>query len=263
MIAPSAYRLPISHPEYRYPVSKNPYGAKLEVYRERIFCGNTGEGNRGQWRQQFLDSKSPASAETDLGEREIFPKKRREIHLEIGCNAGHVVVEWAKKNPEHAYIGMDWKFKPIYRAGEKAEKLGLKNILFLRGHAERLPHLFAPGEIDAFYLFFPDPWAKNSQQKNRFITSERLKEITTLLKPGGLIHIKTDHKEYFEWMLAAVKEAQIPWEILECTHNLHANRPDAHLLTMPEVTLFERIFIREGLPIHSLKMRTPLTLNQL
>jgi len=39
------------------------------------------------------------------------------------------------------------------------------------------------------------------------------------------------------------------------TRDLHAGNPDAKKLTTPEVTLFEPLFIKDGLPIHSIRLR--------
>ena len=238
-------RLPITDPEYRYPASRNPYWIKLREFKGTVFTDNEGEIHQGKWREQFSAenlSDTPAP-----------------LHVEIGCNGGHVILEWALANPQNRYIGIDWKFKPIHRAAEKARDLGLKNILFLRGHAERLHYLFGPGEIDQLALYFPDPWAKKAQLKNRYITATRFLQISNLIRKNGLFHIKTDHPGYFEWMNEALAEFNKGnpevWETVQLTRNLHEGNPGARLLKQPDVTLFESIFIKKGLPINSLKLK--------
>src|SRR4051812_42016373 len=98
MNSPENYRFPIDHPNYLYPPSKNPYWSKLQELKGAAFTDLDTETHRGQWR-----SRLPGSADS-----------HRELHVEIGCNAGHVIVEWAKANPRNAYVGIDWKFKPIF-----------------------------------------------------------------------------------------------------------------------------------------------------
>jgi tRNA (guanine-N7-)-methyltransferase len=234
--------LPIYHPDYRYPVSRNPYWGKLQELQKAVFSDNQTETHKGNWKAQIPDSPS------------------RELHVEIGCNAGHVIVEWAQRNPEIAYIGLDWKFKIIFRGAEKALKRKLTNLIFFRAHAERLMHMFAPQELDGLYLYFPDPWPKKAQWKNRFVTAERLRQIAPLMKPNGIFHIKTDHAGYFEWMVKAIEEASDSWEVLEITRNLHEGNPAPEKLEIPDVTLFEKLFIREQIPINSVKLR-PRKLN--
>lgn len=232
--------LPLQHPDYRYPESRNPYSQKIEKYRGVVFSNNETETLQGRWRTALADGDSSPG---------------RKLVVEIGCNAGHVIVEWAARDPKTAYVGLDWKFKPIFRAAEKAEKKGLKNILFFRAHADRIQHMFGPGEIDELCLYFPDPWAKKKQLKNRWLTAARLREVAPLLKMGGILHIKTDHLGYFEWMEEAVKETAELWEVLEHTRDLHAGNPRAHELKMPEVTLFERLFIADGIKINSFRLK--------
>ncbi|MBU6375276.1 MAG: methyltransferase domain-containing protein, partial [Bdellovibrionales bacterium] len=112
--------LPIQHPEYRYAPSRNPYAEKIKKGPGIVFSDNDTETRKGLWKNS--------------------PEEK--LHVEIGCNAGHVVVEWAARNPHDRYIGIDWKFKAIFRAFEKALKQKLSNIHFLRAHADRIAFMF-------------------------------------------------------------------------------------------------------------------------
>jgi len=237
------FQLAMTDPGYRYPRSRNPYWQKLmDLHAESLFpltyTDNQTEQHAGAWRTRFPDQKEPSPS--------------RKLHVELGCNAGHVTVEWAKADPEGAYIGLDWKYKPIFRAAQKSMAYNQHNALWFRAHAERLHFMFAKGEIDFLYLFFPDPWAKKSQWKNRFITSDTLRTIAPVLHPTGIFHIKTDHRGYFDWMREAVADS--PFTILEQNEHLHLRHPAPHTLQFPEVTLFEKVFIKQGLPIHSMKL---------
>ncbi|MCM2322964.1 MAG: hypothetical protein NDJ90_06845 [Oligoflexia bacterium] len=234
--------LPIEHPDFRYPESRNPYWKKLQAFRGRVFSDHETESLRGRWRTAFAPAGSA-------------PDPSRRLHVEIGCNAAHVMLEWAHASPADAFIGIDWKYKPIFWAAEKAVKRGIPNALLFRAHAERLHYMFGPGEIDRLHVFFPDPWPRKKQWKNRFITAETLASFAPLLKADGLFHIKTDHPGYFEWMEAAVERTSHLWTIVERTNDLHAGHPDPTQLRIPEVTLFERLFIQDGIKIHSLKLQ--------
>ena len=256
---PRMQRLPIQHPEYRYPVSRNPYWAKVRDFPGRIFSDNDTEVHPGKWREQFPVLKNPADR-TALASSDASASAKKPIHVEIGCNGGHVILEWATRDPQGCYLGLDWKFKQIHRGAEKANKRGLTNLIFLRSHAERIDYVFAPGEIDYLYLYFPDPWAKKSQLKNRYITANRLEGLAKLVRKGGTFHIKTDHAGYFEWMEDALAELQkrtsndCPWKIVARSADLHAEHPEPTKLEIPEVTLFEKIFIKREIKINSLKL---------
>ena len=56
----------------------------------------------------------------------------RKLHVELGCNAGHVTIEWADRSQSTAkssgqapdvFVGVDWKYKMIFKAAEKAMKI--------------------------------------------------------------------------------------------------------------------------------------------
>jgi len=227
--------------EFIYLPSENIYYTKLKALSEGAYANRDTENHKGEWRNLFVD-RDPASAQ------------QRKLHVELGCNGGHVALEWAERNPSDAYIGIDVKYKQVYKAFEKAQRRGIKNTLFLRAQSERIDLMFAPQEIDFLYLYFPDPWAKKSQLKNRIVQPEWLIKCASVVKDGGIFHIKTDHAEYADWMRAQFQKVTGFWKVTEDKDDLHAGHPNPTSLRIPEVTLFERIFIKEGIKIHSFKL---------
>lgn len=233
-------RLPLNHPEYQYPDSRNPYWGKLRELGVPSFLDQETERRRGSWRES-------------MG----FPPETK-LHVEIGCNGGHVLLAWAERDPKTLYLGVESKFKQVHRGAEKAILKGLKNLGMLRAQGARLPFIFAPGEINELSLFFPDPWPKKSQRKNRIFQTPWLRAIAPLLADDGLFHIKTDHAGYFEWMQEKLEESRDVWRIESKSSDLHAGHPDPKSLEIPEVTLFEKLFVKDGLPIHEIRARRPL-----
>ena len=234
-------------PDFKYAPSKNIYWEKLMKLppgmKGLAYTDHQTEESRGKWRDQFPSVQGKALSEKPV------------LHVEVGCNAGHVCLEWAKQNPNQLYVGVDWKFKQIYRLAEKSQKFQVKNLLAFRANADRLPFMFEKGEIDYLYLFFPDPWPKKAQLKNRTADTEWLRSVAPLLSGRGYFHIKTDHADYFEFILENLNQLTGTYEVLEMTKDLHAGNENARFLKIPEVTLFERLFIKDGLPIHSVKIR--------
>ncbi|MEK6704359.1 MAG: tRNA (guanosine(46)-N7)-methyltransferase TrmB [Bdellovibrionota bacterium] len=240
---------------YRYPISRNTYFPKLlELARQpigfnkasQVYLDNGAELMRGHWREIFSDQHTPGPSAHD-----------RELHVEIGCNAGHVIVELAKRNPDKLYIGIECKHKAVYRCAQKAAKSGLRNIAFIRGNAFRIKHIFAEAEVDSLSIFFPDPWPRRSQRMNRLISARWLDQVGELLKPSGMLHIKTDHADYFDWIEKEFKKSYLEnraWVNAERSTDLYANHPSPQSLDIPDVTLFEKLFIAEGKPIFNLNV---------
>lgn len=229
-------RVAVDHPDFRYSASNNPYARKIsELPPNLVFSDHSAENLRGNWRS-------------------LAPSPDSRVNVEIGCNAGHVILKWAELDPANLYVGIDWKFKIIHRAAEKALERGLKNVVFLRGHGERLPFLFGAKEIDRLALYFPDPWPKKAQMKNRFFKAKTLERLQPLLTDSGEFHVKTDHAGYFEAMEGEIAKVESLWGARDRTRDLHAGNPLAAKLDFPDVTLFEKLFIRDGIPIHSVKL---------
>ncbi len=241
----------VSSPEFKYAPSKNIYWEKLKQLPPEMQglarSDHETEEHLGQWRKEFLSTRTLTQSADATG--------TPILHVEIGCNAGHVCLEWAKQNPNQLYIGLDWKFKMIYRLVEKALDNKVQNLIAFRANAERLPFMFGPGEVDYLHMFFPDPWPKKAQKKNRTANATWLRKIAPLISRRGYFHLKTDHAEYFEFILSELESVKDVFEVVEMTKNLHENHPNPKLLKIPEVTLFERLFIKDGLPVHSLKLK--------
>ena len=117
--------------------------------------------------------------------------------VEIGCGNGHFLAAYAAERPDTLLIGIDLKARRCRRAREKAEKRGLVHVHVLRGAAEELLKEFPPGSVDAFHIYFPDPWPKSRHRKRRFFTMETLSEMSTKLRPGGRLHFGTDFFDYY------------------------------------------------------------------
>ncbi len=69
-----------------------------------------------------------------------------------------------------------------------------------------LAQLFAPAELDAILVFFPDPWTKVKKAKHRLLQPETLASWLTLLKPNGFFCLRTDQKVYFDWVAEALEK---------------------------------------------------------
>lgn len=167
--------------------------------------------------------------------------------VEIGSGSGAHLIELARLNPEIQFFGFELRFKRTVRTIEKAQLLGIQNLIMIRGKAEFIDKLFPPKSISKIYINFPDPWDHKRWFKNRIIKEENLKIFSSLLSNEGVLAFKTDHLEYFESAKDIINASQY-FEITECTNDLY-NSP---YLDKNIPTEFEKLFLSQGQKINFL-----------
>lgn len=123
------------------------------------------------------------------------------VILELACGGGDYTVALAQRFPEAVVVGVDIKGSRMWWGARRAAELGLPNAKFLRTQIERLADYFEEGEVDEIWITFPNPHPTLGNAKRR-LTSRRFLEIyKKLLKPGGLLHLKTDDAGLYAFTL--------------------------------------------------------------
>ena len=140
-----------------------------------------------------LDLREQA-ASPDLGS---LLQLRGELEVEIGCGNGHFLSEYAAERPLATLVGIDIKKKRCAKAREKAERRGYSNIVIINANAERVLRDLPPTSVDAFHIYFPDPWPKSRHRKRRFFSMANLLLMYDLLKDQGRLHFGTDFFDYY------------------------------------------------------------------
>ncbi len=124
------------------------------------------------------------------------------VELDMGCGKGGFTLQLAKRYPERLILASDVMIGRLGSVERKKQRLGIENLLLLRASnlalaAFQLP----PQSIDRIHLLCPDPWPKRHHQVKRLVCSDFINRLTRILKPGGIIHLSTDHQPYFEnWL---------------------------------------------------------------
>lgn len=141
------------------------------------------------------------------------------IYLEIGCGKGRFITEHARQNPDCNYIAIEGQDSVIWRALQKADKLELRNLCFIKHYIDDIRDFFADGELEGLYLNFSDPWPKERHAKRRLTFHKRLRQYVQILKADGCIAFKTDNEGLFDFTLEQIAEAGL--HILEMSRDLH------------------------------------------
>jgi tRNA (guanine-N7-)-methyltransferase len=162
------------------------------------------------------------------------------LQIDLGCGDGAFLTALAAQNPQQDFLGIERLLGRVRSVCRKTAMLQLSNVRVLRMDATyAVAHLLSPGTISAFHLLFPDPWPKRRHHRRRALTPEFLAAIHRALVSSGLLHIATDHADYFN-------------EIKRSTEKLFDVSDGA--LAFPPST-FQKQFAAAGVPIHRLVLR--------
>jgi tRNA (guanine-N7-)-methyltransferase len=136
--------------------------------------------------------------------------------------------------PGRNIIGIDIKGARMWRGAKDAHIMGLPNATFLRTRIEVTGSFFAPGEVDEIWLTFPDPQMKRAREKKRLSGPQFLNLYRRYLKDGGIVHLKTDCRELYDYTLALAHVNGL--EIIRSVTDLHHGMPGDPLLSIRHIT---------------------------
>lgn len=122
---------------------------------------------------------------------------------------GNFFANYAENNPETGCIGIELKFKRLYRTYEKCVEKWRGDVILLRIMGQRIMDIFDTWEIDELYLLFSDPWPKKAHHKHRVVQEDFLKNVAKVLSNTGIFVIKTDDNAYAEWITECLNHTGI------------------------------------------------------
>jgi len=128
---------------------------------------------KGNWNRDFFKNENP-------------------IVLELGCGKGEYSLNLAIMFPEKNFLGIDIKGARFWRGAKTALAEKINNVGFLRTQIELVDFIFDENEIDEIWITFPDPQIKYKRTKHRMTNPDFLNKYKKILKPNGMVHLKTD-----------------------------------------------------------------------
>lgn len=121
------------------------------------------------------------------------------VTVEIGFGMGHATAELAQNNPSMNYIGIEVHKPGVGRLLGEIKKRQLKNLFIIEYDAlETLETMVPDNSIEAFHIFFPDPWPKKKHFKRRLLHRPRTDLLAQKLASEGYLYFVTDWQEYAE-----------------------------------------------------------------
>lgn len=171
-------------------------------------------------------------------------KNQNPIVLELGCGKGEYSVGLAKNNPSKNYIGVDIKGNRIWTGAKEALDNNMPNVAFVRTRIDFIEHCFSPGEVSEIWITFPDPQPQKTRERKRLTNMRFIERYRKFLKPGGLVHLKTDSTSLYEYTMEVIKENNL--KILFHTNDLYQNCPPDRKELIEIKTHYEKLFTAKG-----------------
>ena len=187
---------------------------------------------KGKWNNEYFQNNNP-------------------IVLELGCGKGEYSVGLAEKYPDKNFIGIDIKGARIWRASKNAQEKNLSNVSFLRTQIEYIERCFEKDEVSEIWVTFPDP--QPNKERKRLTHPLFLNRYRNIIKPEGILHLKTDSQELHEFTLEVIAENK--HKLLDATNDLYGNVTPERMEVRSIKTYYERLFTAQGKKITYLKIR--------
>ncbi len=178
---------------------------------------------KGKWNQDFFKNNNP-------------------IVLELGCGKGEYSVGLAKLFPNKNFIGIDIKGARFWRGAKTAIEENMPNVAFVRTQIELIDYLFTTNEVDEIWITFPDPQIKYKRTKHRMTNTSFLELYRKILKPDGIINLKTDSEFMHGYTLGLLHGEG--HEVLYANHDVYKNEG-----APPEVTNIQTFYENQYLEI--------------
>ncbi|UKN03555.1 tRNA (guanosine(46)-N7)-methyltransferase TrmB [Paracrocinitomix mangrovi] len=186
--------------------------------------------------------------------KEIF-KNDSPIVLELGCGKGEYAVGMGRKFPDKNFLGVDIKGARIWYGANTVREEKMSNVAFLRTRIDFIESFFAPNEISEIWLTFSDPQPR--KPRKRLTSKLFIDRYRKFLKPGGIVHLKTDSSWLFASTLEQIDEHQ--YELISKSWDLYGELVENLDVDTREIleikTHYEQIFSEKGHDIKYVKFR--------
>ncbi len=190
---------------------------------------------KGKWKSDYFKNNNP-------------------IVLELGCGKGEYTVNLSEAFPDKNFIGIDIKSNRMWVGAKMAIEHKRNNVAFIRMVIDKLDEHFELAEVDEIWITFPDPFPKDRHEKHRLTHPRFLKIYKNVIKPGGIIHFKTDDDGLFNYTTELFQQLGI--EPILHVKNVHqSNEVDSYVRNI--TTHYEKLFSAKGRTIKFMKFVLP------
>jgi tRNA (guanine-N7-)-methyltransferase len=174
----------------------------------------------------------------------------RPLELEIGSGKGTFLLAESGARPDVNFLGIEYARRYWIFAADRLRRGERANARVVLAEASAFLREFVPDEsFSAVHVYFPDPWPKTRHHRRRLVNPAFLHLVASKLKPGARLSIATDHRDYFDRIAAAIREAPLA--------RVDFRRTSAALEEESVGSNFERKYRREGRMLYMIAATKP------
>lgn len=138
---------------------------------------------------------------------ELAPGTSR-LEVEIGPGDGRFLVESAQQDAATLFVGLEVREGLARHIIERPDLPRNARPYHLDGRFI-VCHLLDDASVDAFHIYFPDPWWKKRHHKRRLFTDEFVAALQRCLKPDGRVFVITDVEPLFVDICAKLEHVNL------------------------------------------------------
>ena len=177
-------------------------------------------------------------------------KNNNPITLELACGKGEYTLGLAKRFPDRNFIGVDIKGNRIWKGAKYALENNMHNVAFHRIMIGNIEDYFSLGEIDEFWITFPDP--QHAKKRKRLTNPMFLQRYRNISNPHPIMNLKSDSTRFYEYTLEVIAEQNL--EVFENSDDIYQWDAIPEYLANIQ-TFYEKMWLEDGKKIKYLKYR--------
>jgi len=214
---------------YICPVGKIGKLQKFKEVTEFENCYERAVDLKGKWKSDVFKNDNPTT-------------------VELACGKGEYTIGLAERFPNRNFIGVDVKGNRIWKGARYALDQGLSNVAFHRLMIGNIEEYFAKGEIDEFWITFPDP--QHGKKRKRLTNAIFLDRYRNISKDGAVMNLKSDSTRFYDFTKEVIAEQNL--EVLADSDDVYA-WDDAPEYISNIQTFYEKMWLEQGKKIKYVK----------
>jgi tRNA (guanine-N7-)-methyltransferase len=202
---------------------------KFAEVKEFANCYEKAEELKGKWKSDVFKNDNP-------------------ITVELACGKGEYTIGLAERFPDRNFIGVDVKGNRIWKGAQYALENKITNVAFHRLMIGNIEDYFDTGEIDEFWITFPDP--QHAKKRKRLTNAMFLSRYRNISKEGAIMNLKSDSTRFYDFTKEIIADQNL--KVLQDSDDVYAwDEIPEHLANIQ--TFYEKMWLADGKKIKFLR----------